>query len=161
MKRTILFAIVCCLMQMAWAVEKTEAVPEYTIKCAGTGVEGTWLVEVAIMQKKSGVVKEEYLRAAALHGVLFRGVAASTKCGGYRPIVRQDGVEEKNSEFFASLFGDGEKTLRYADIVNGSVQVVRTGKKDFRITATVSVKKDDLRHLLEDNKIIEGMGDLF
>lgn len=161
MKRTILFAIVCCLMQTAQAAEKTEAVPEYTITCAGTGIEGTWLVEVAIMQKKTGVVKEENLRAAALHGVLFRGVAATAKCGGYRPIVRQDGVEEKNREFFASLFGDGAKTLRYADVVNGSVTVVRTGKKDFRITATVSVKKDDLRHLLEDNKIIEGMGDMF
>ena len=72
MKRTILFAIVCCLMQTAQAAEKTEAVPEYTITCAGTGIEGTWLVEVAIMQKKTGAGVEEHLRAAALHGAFNR-----------------------------------------------------------------------------------------
>lgn len=140
---------------------KGESIPPYEISCAGVGVEGTYLVEVAVIQPKPNVDVEDNIRRAAIHGVLFKGVSSSEQCAGYRPIVTKGGIEQEYSSFFSSFFKNKSKIASYANIVEGSLQVMKITKKNYRISAIVSVKKDNLRNMLESNKIIEGLKDLF
>ena len=140
---------------------KGESIPPYEISCNGVGVEGTYLVEVAVILPKPNADVEGNIRRAAIHGVLFKGVSASEQCSGYRPIVTKEGIEQEYSSFFSSFFKDDCKIASYANIVEGSLHVIKIPKKNYRISAIVSVKKDNLRNMLESNKVIEGLKDLF
>jgi len=88
-------------------------------------------------------------------------VSASDKCSGYRPIVPKRETEQSRSDFFLPFFADNGRLATYADVVKGSLKILKMPKKQFRISAILSVRKDELRRLLEENKIIEGLSTLF
>ena len=67
--------------------------------------------------------------------------------------------EQKNANFFNSFFAN--EFRNYAQQVAESRQVVTMGKgknKEYEITATVTVSKDQLRKYLVEKKIIKGLG---
>lgn len=161
MKRYILLVLVGMLNILPSFSKEKEEPLQYEVICAGTGVEGTYLVNVSVTVSNPNSMVEERLRKAAIHGVLFQGVSASDKCSGYRPIVPKRETEQSRSDFFLPFFADNGRLATYADIVKGSLKILKMPKKQFRISATLSVRKDELRRLLEENKVIEGLSTLF
>ena len=154
---SILIALLCCISIYA----KDSGVPQYELKCAGIGVEGTFLIEVSVFMSKPNDNTEMNIRRAAVHGVLFKGVSASDQCSGYRPIVSDKSVESSHHSYFSTFFSNTGQAINYAEIIPGSLKIIKLASKQYSISAVVTVKKDDLRKILEDEKIIEKMGDLF
>jgi len=136
-------------------------VPEYEISCAGYGVEGTYLAKVSVLLPKPNEKVLENLRMAAVHGVIFKGLPASINCDGYRPFVSNPDALKNNADYFQSLFSDSYMSSYYASVLEGTLNVSKIKKKLYKITATVSIKKDSLRRKLEQDGIIKGFSDLF
>lgn len=136
-------------------------IPEYDIKCAGTGIEGTYLTEVSIYLPKPDKEINNNLCKAAVHGVMFQGISPSSNCNGQRAIIPNPEIEKEHSEFFVTFFSTPKEYSRFANIVAGSLRVTKTEKKRYRITAVISIKKDALRKMLEQKNIIDNFEDLF
>lgn len=161
MKYITLFILPILLFHINHIYAKDKIIPEYEIKCAGTGIEGTYLTEVSIYLPKPDRDINENLCRAAIHGVIFQGISPSSNCNGQRAIISNPDIEKEYSEFFFALFSTPVEYSRFADIVAGSLRVTRAEKKKYRITAVISVKKDALRKMLEQKNIIESFDDIF
>lgn len=122
---------------------------DYQIFSAGTGVQGTALVNVTITTKKKDI-DERQLAYAAVHGVLFRGSDAKT-----RPLAGSPMAEQQHADFFNDFFNNG-MFVNYANIVPGSKSQMKSGKV-YKTTATVQVMKDLLRKDLENAKVIKSL----
>lgn len=161
MKYITLFILPILFFHMNMIHIKDETIPEYDIKCAGTGIEGTYLAEVSIYLPKPNKDTNDNLRKAAVHGVIFQGISPSSDCNGQRAIISNPDIEKEYSEFFFTFFSTPMEYSRFADIVTASLRVTKTEKKRYRITAIISIKKDALRKMLEQKNIIKGFDDLF
>ena len=69
MKRILSVVLLLFIMAIA-AVAKNDKMPKYDITGAGSGTEGTILVKIYVYSKS---VKDEDIKRAAVHGVVFRG----------------------------------------------------------------------------------------
>lgn len=159
---TMMLMLVLCALTPAWAAggKEKEASLKYDLTCAGTGLEGTYLATVSVYVPK--VPKNsDVLRKAAVHGVIFKGINAAKGCSAQRPLASNPNIEQEKADFFETFFKEGGGYLRYATIVEGSWTVAKTGKKEYRVTATVSLQKDQLRKYLEQEKVISGFSDMF
>lgn len=139
----------------------TGNMPAYDILCAGTGIEGTYLAAVSVFLPKPDKGVDDNLRKVAVHGVLFKGMAASKDCSGQRPICEEVDCEQKHQAFFDDFFGSNATYNQYVSIVEGSLRVIKRGKKEYCISAVVSVNKDSLRKYLEEKDIIQGFKTIF
>lgn len=127
----------------------------YEITCAGTGVQGTYLVEVTSYGKTVDAALAQ-MKKDALHGVLFKGI--SGKCT-QKPLAGRAEVENENKSFFDKFFsasGDYEKYVIVDQ--NTGLEVAKVGKREYKVTKVVSVKKDMLRKDLEKAGIIKALG---
>lgn len=158
----VLIALLAFGTQLARGENKTTGdVPSYDIVCAGTGLEGTYLATVSVFLPKPDKNVDDNLRKAAVHGVLFKGMGASKDCSAQRPICEETDCEQKHQAFFGEFFGNSAAYNRYVSIVEGSLRVTKRGKKEYCISAVVSVNKDSLRKYLEEKGIIEGFKTIF
>lgn len=132
-----------------------DELPDYQIEGAGTGSQGTYLVRVSVLTKKSKVLDDEIGRCA-VHGVLFRGFANKEARQQQKPLAGSPMVEQQNKSFFEDFFGKANTYVNYYQIVSGSRQVVKVGKQ-YKVTGTVTVAKDQLRKDLQDAGIIKGL----
>lgn len=132
-----------------------DELPDYQIEGAGTGNQGTYLVRVSVLTKKSKVLDDEIGRCA-VHGVLFRGFANKEARQQQKPLAGSPMVEQQNKSFFEDFFGKANTYVNYYQIVSGSRQVVKVGKQ-YKVTGTVTVAKDQLRKDLQDAGIIKGL----
>lgn len=137
------------------------SVPKYEIVCNGVGVEGIYVAKVSVYLPKPDKEAEDNLRMAAVHGVLFKGLGASKSCTGQRPLCEDTDCEQKHKEFFDAFFGSDATYNRYVSIVEGSLRVTKIGKKQYCVSAVVSVNKDSLRKFLEQKHVIQGFDGLF
>ena len=127
----------------------------YEITCAGTGVQGTYLVEVTSYGKTVDAALAQ-MKKDAVHGVLFKGI--SGKCT-QKPLAGRAEVENENKSFFDKFFsasGDYEKYV--IDDQNTNMTVTKVGKREYKVTKVISVKKDMLRKDLEKAGIIKALG---
>lgn len=127
----------------------------YEITCAGTGVQGTYLVEVTSYGKTVDAALAQ-MKKDALHGVLFKGI--SGKCS-QKPLAGKAEVEYEKKDFFDKFFsasGDYEKYVIVDQ--NTGLEVAKVGKREYKVTKVVSVKKDMLRKDLEKAGIIKALG---
>lgn len=135
----------------------SDLIVSYEIEGAGTGIQGTYLVQVTIVKEKATDV-EVPLRMAAVHGVLFRGFA------GYRqaqkPLAGSAAAEAEHADFFSDFFSETGSAVNYASIVSGSTTVTKMSK-NYQITATLTVQKDQLREYLEDAGVIKSLNSIF
>lgn len=132
-----------------------DEIPDYQIEGAGTGSQGTYLVRVSVLSKKSKILDNEVGRCA-VHGVLFRGFANKEARQQQKPLAGSPMVEQQNVKFFEDFFKEDGVFVNYFQIVSGSRQVVKAGKQ-YKVTATVTVAKDQLRKDLQDAGIIKGL----
>lgn len=161
MIRKILFAVLLFTLTMAdGSAKKLDF--NYEIVPQGVGVQGTALVKVYVFAKsaKKGI---EQARMCAVHGVLFKGVPNGGGVAAQPAMVK---TEEKNAnQAFFDAFFQNKDYLQYTSLVgNGAVSsgmdAIKIGSK-YKIGFVVSVKRDDLRQMLEGKGIIKKLGYTF
>ncbi len=127
----------------------------YEITCAGTGVQGTYMVEVTSYGKTVDAALAQ-MKKDAVHGVLFRGLTG--KCT-QKPLAGKVDVETEHKDFFDKFFGKSGDYAKYVvDDPNVAMVPVKVGKREYKVTKVVSVKKDMLRKDLEKAGIIKALG---
>ena len=98
------------------AMAKNDKMPQYDITGAGSGTEGTILVKVYVYAKS---VKDEDLKRAAVHGVVFRGCAGN-QSGARQPAMASATAETENAAFCEAFFATDGPCQNFATIIAGS-----------------------------------------
>lgn len=133
--------------------------PEYELEGSGTGAQGTYLVKVSVLTKNNKISSAE-LGRCAVHGVLFRGFANKELRQSQKPLAGSPAVEAQHADFFDSFFQEGGAYKNYVGEVSGSRSVVKVGKQ-YRVSSTVTVSKEQLRKDLEKEGVIRGLNSAF
>lgn len=134
-------------------------VPEYQIEGAGTGAQGTYLVNVWAMSKDARMTEAELARCA-VHGVLFRGFSNPEIRQSQKPLATDASAEATFADFFSRFFADGGAYLKYVEVVQQSRKVLKNGKQ-YKVSSTVTVNKEQLRKDLEAAGIIKSINAIF
>ena len=135
------------------------SVPNYEISGAGTGSQGSYLVSVTVISKKNNP-NDDVFKRAAVHGVLFRGFSNTEHRQMQKPLAGNASNEAQHADFYQEFFSETGNAGNYASIVDSSRKVVKSGK-DYRVTVTVSVSKEELRSYLESLGILRGLNTIF
>ena len=133
--------------------------PEYEISGAGTGAQGTYLVKVSVLTKDKKPANSVLTRAA-VHGVLFRGFSNKELRQNQKPLAGSAANEAQHPDYFNNFFAEGGAYANYAETVSGSREVVKSGKQ-YKISAVVTINKEQLRKDLESAGIIHGLNSIF
>lgn len=147
-----------CGFSMAYGKENSP-MPKYEITGAGTGVQGTYLVNVTLITKKKNPDDND-MKRAAVHGVLFKGFSSKEHRQMQKPLAGSAANEAQHVDFYKDFFSESGNAVNYASIVDGSRIVIKSGK-EYRITMTVSVNKEELRSYLESLGMIKGLNSGF
>ena len=131
-------------------------IPTYTIEGAGTGVQGTYLVKVTMTAKKPNLVKDTDLALCAVHGVLFRGFNGERQ--HQRPLAGDAANEQQHADFYNTFFQQAYQ--QYGNTEPTSRTVMKMGK-EYKVSAMVSVMKDQLRKDLTQQGILKGFANGF
>lgn len=126
----------------------------YEIKCAGSGQQGFYIVEVTAQVNNKRDIKMDFIKRCATHGVLFKGFSGEPGCKSQSALLSLS-AESQNKEFFNSFFK--HDYMIYASAVDGTIQTVKDRKK-YLITATIQIAKEELRKRLEDAGILRKLG---
>jgi hypothetical protein len=156
----ILLAFLCFLSFTTTEAKNTENL-KYDIEAAGNGTEGTYLVKVWVYTNKPDKITSDIVKKAAVHGVIFRGFAGKDRVPSQKPMAQSPALEQEKADFFQAFFENDKTFLRYADIIDGSTESIKVGKKEYKVGAIVSVSKDMLRKDLEEAGIIRGLSSGF
>ena len=148
MRRLLMALMLLCTLPLM-----ADELPDYQLEGAGTGSQGTYLVRVSVLSKKSKVPDDEIGRCA-VHGVLFRGFASKENRQQQKPLAGGPMVEMQHKDFFEDFFTSTYKG--YYQMVGGSRQVVKAGKQ-YKVSCVVTVAKDQLRKDLQQADIIKGL----
>lgn len=131
----------------------------YEIRCAGSGTQGHYLVEVSTCVDKANQISEDVVMRCAVHGVLFRGFTGGQGCTSQRPLTGSATQEQQHEDYYKSFF-ESRSYINYASFVSGSMKTARVGKQ-YKVTGAVSVAKDKLRRDLEKDGVIRGLSSGF
>lgn len=127
----------------------------YEILCAGTGVQGTYLVEVTSYGKTVDAALAQ-MKKDAVHGVLFRGLTGECV---QKPLAGSAEVENENKDFFDNFFGTSGDYAKYVvEEKNMNIIAKKVSKREYKVTKVLSVKKDLLRRDLEKAGVIKALG---
>lgn len=150
---SLLFAC-CCVL--------TATAQDYNITTAGQGAEGNYLVKitVAMKGKEKGQDAEAIVKRYAVHGVMFKGLMASSGYAQQKPLISDPNLETTKSEWFNAFFESGAYK-KYVTIVNSSLLSTKIGKKDYELSATLVVNKESLLKYLQDEGIVKGFSNLW
>lgn len=156
----VILSVLLPLFSISAGAQSVSSIPIYEIKSYGIGAEGTYSAELFVYLPKPNKNVDINIRKAALHGVIFKGLAAGNGGQAQRAIADAS-AEAGHSDFFLAFFNDTGAQNRYVDVVAGSLRVEKVEKNLYRIRAIVSLRKDALRTYLEQNNIVESFKDLF
>ena len=121
--------------------------------------DGFLLVKVWSYSKKSHLALQQ-ARKNAVHGVIFRGYAATDQ--GYAsisPLVSDPTVESVHADFFRAFFDEESGSyMRYApSVLDSSAKIIKVGK-EYKAGVVVTVNHRLLRQHLEEAGIIKSFG---
>lgn len=155
----LLFALICGI-STAYSKDKDKGgVPQYEITGAGTGSQGTYLVDVTVISEKNNP-DGNIIKRAAVHGVLFRGFSSKEHRQMQKPLAGGAANEAQHVDFYKDFFSESGSAPNYAYIVDGSRKVIKSGKK-YHVSVTVSVNKEALRSYLESLGILKSLNSGF
>lgn len=144
-----IFVILSCVVM----AKAEETILPYEIYGAGTGVQGSYVVEVIVTSKKSNVSDTELVKSA-IHGVLFKGFFNDELRQSQKPLVTSPLAEQQHADFFKEFFAGSYKN--YGQALSGSRRVTKVNK-EYKIKMTVTVYKDQLRKDLEAVGVVSGL----
>ena len=151
MKR-ILTMMALLLAVFIGVMAKGDKMPQYDITGAGSGTEGTILVKVYVYAKS---VKDEDLKRAAVHGVVFRGCTGNAS-GARQPAMAPPTAEADHASYCEEFFAVDGQCQNYASIVAGSYDRVKTSK-GYKSGAILQVDKTSLRKELEKAGVVRSL----
>lgn len=130
----------------------------------GQATQGSVLVKVWSYSADKNVAITQAGKNA-VHGVLFKGVAALNneyaRVPAQRPIVTDLNAENTYNSYFKDFFKDGGKYMKYVNFVNNGIpapgDIIKVDKQ-YKIGVRVSVSKDALRKEMEEAGIIKALG---
>ena len=130
----------------------------------GQATQGSILVKVWSYSKNKEIAQTHAARNA-IHGILFKGVAAMNnediRVPAQRPMITDVDAEAKHEAFFKQFFADGGKYMKYVNFVNNGIpapgDIIRV-QNQYKIGVRVSVAKDALRKEMEAAGIIKPLG---
>ena len=97
----------------------------------------------------------------AVHGAIFRGVPgnSSKRLTALPPLVEDIMAEQNNKAFFDAFFMNGGPYLRFATktMADGNDEILKYGKKNYKVGVIVTVQYDALRKALEQQGIINSL----
>ncbi len=134
-------------------------IPAYEIIGAGTGSQGTYLIDVTVLSKKNNP-DDNIIKRAAVHGVLFKGFSNKEHRQMQKPLAGSAANEAQHIDFYNDFFSETGSASNYASIISGSRKVMKSGKT-YRVSVTVSVNKEELRSYLESLGILKGLSSGF
>lgn len=156
----LLLTLLFCINTVMTGKSK-EPVLAYDIETAGTGIEGTALVKITVYVSKVKEATPAFIKKAAVHGIIFRGVGADKGVSAQPALAKDPSLEQEKANYFQPFFAENGSYLNYATLVEGTTQVVKLSRKQYRVSAIVTVQKDRLRKDLEQADIIKGFSNLF
>lgn len=156
LSKVLILLMVMMLPMGIQAKEKSEKL-NYDIEGAGTGQQGTYLVKVTVIGSKK--IEEELVRRCAVHGVLFRGFQSTENRQSQRPLAGSAANEAEHVEFYNEFFAKNGAAKNYASCIS-SQTAVKSGK-EYRVTVTVSVMKDQLLRDLQAAGVIRSLNSGF
>ena len=130
----------------------------------GQATQGSILVKVWSYSKDKNVAITQAGKNA-VHGVLFKGVAALNnefaRVPAQRAIVTDLSAESTHADYFEEFFQNGGKYMKYVNFVNNGIpapgDIIQVGKQ-YKIGVRVSVAKDALRKEMESAGIVKALG---
>ncbi len=132
----------------------------YEIEAFDVPYRGSSNVKVWSYAADANVARDQATKNA-IHGILFRGIPANTakRISAQPPIVEDFSAEQANKAFFDEFFKDGGEYLRYATKTTsaGNDEILKYGKKNFKVGVVVTVQYDALRKMLEKRGIIKSL----
>lgn len=167
--RLLSFSIVIALLASCSAARQAAADKDtltwrYEIEpTSGQATQGATLVKVW-SYSKDRYIPQTQAGKNAVHGVLFKGVAALNEAYArvpmQRPIVTEPNAETKYSDFFKTFFKDGGKYMKFVNFVNNGIpapgDIIKIDK-EYKIGVIVSVSKDALRKEMEADGIVRAL----
>lgn len=156
MRKTLSLTMLLLAFFMGAMAKDGDKIPQYDITGAGSGTEGTILVKVYVYTKSA---KDEDLKRAAVHGVVFRGCSGN-QSGARQPAMAPTTAEEDNATFCKAFFAVDGPCQNYATIVSGSYDRVKT-PKGYKSGAILQVDKTSLRKELEKAGIVRSLSSGF
>lgn len=128
----------------------------------GQAKQGSCMVKVWTYAKKMDKAVAQ-AQKNAVHGIIFKGYAASTdgtRLPGQKPLVTDYETEIEHAAYFEDFFKDGGRYMRFVSLVNngtpGPGDLVKVGK-EYKVGIVVVVLKDALRKELESAGIIRAL----
>lgn len=157
-KITFCFAVVCAVLLSACSSsQKIIDTWNYDIRCAGTAKDGSYIVQVTAQGTTSQAAKMN-ARKCAVHGVLFKGIAAGVAgCTPQRPMIPDPSVMTSRADFFDAFFADNGQYGRYVSEAEGTFASPMRISGGYKAIVTLVVSKDQLRKDLERVGIIRGL----
>ena len=163
-----LFFILLTLLMCNVAVSAKDDTPEYNyelslVKDNIASTSGLKVFKVWSYAKKKEAITQEINMRNAIHGLLFKGLAASDiGSQGNVPALVPDGYES-HREYFDLFFQSGE-FKQYVQLTNkGAMQagdVVKVGKL-YKVGLLVQVNYNALRARLEKDGIVQSVKGIF
>lgn len=155
MKKFLFFTIAFLLMPLIALAKGEDEVTSYQIEGAGTGAQGSYLVKVWVVTGNKKLA-DDIIGRCGVHGVLFKGFSNTETRQHQKPLAGSPTVEQQHADFFNDFFADGGEYRNYVQVVSNTRTVVKSGKK-YKIGATVTVSKEQLRRDLEAKGILRGL----
>ena len=173
MIRNILIAILCILPLVGFSQSKRDkkkadantAAWIYDVELGKhTANQGSKMVKIwSIAPSAMAAVKQAPKNA--VHAVIFKGVPANEFGMEVKPLDRTSRADIDHAAFFESFFADGGKYMQFVTLVNnGNIapgDLIKVGKKDYKVGVLVTVRYDDLRKYLESEGIVKSLSSGF
>ena len=166
MKRLITYSLLIIalfLTSCSSSKKMTSNVKQYHVETMGVGNDGTYLIKVTNYFKTADErTYLEGLKKDAVHCVIYHGIPAGNGSIKQPALLNSDTKVEGNEEALNNFFEQGLYNNYINSIVNSSKTIVKMkDSKDYKISVTLSVNKDELRQYLIDNNIIKPLNFLF
>ena len=173
-KLAIKICALCCILLMvtlpanAQKRKKGKADTEttewrYEMESVGVGSQGSAQLKVWSYSKFPETAKEQS-KKNAIHGVCFRGYQGDGRVQGKDKMVTAEN-ELKFEKFFTAFFKDGGEYLRFVQFTGdgeiGMGDLIKVGKKEFKVGVVVKVDFPGLRAYFEEQGIVAKLGGRF
>ncbi len=130
----------------------------YEVENAGVGADGVYALRVWSYYRTPDMPVTT-AEKNAVHAVIFKGVPAGNGATA-QPPLKTDGVTPSDSLFFENFFQNDYRAY-VSSVASGSRQVMKTGKKEYKIGYFISVSKDRLRGYLEEKGVVKSLSSGF
>ncbi len=127
----------------------------YEIESVGVGVEGTYAIRVWSYYKNAEMPLE-LAKKNAIHATIFKGIPAGGGAVAQKALIEAEVEGVDHTAFFENFF-ISEYQRFINSVSQSSAQILKTGKKEYRIGYTMSISKDSLRKYLEEQGVLKSL----